>query len=67
MNRLDYWKRRATIAEQLLKYEQDYTESHRRWVVENIFRDRQLSDRCTYLYGLAGKHGATNEELRGPE
>ncbi len=37
------------------------------WVWARECRDdeRKLADRCTYLYGLAARHGASDEELRG--
>ncbi|WP_029137076.1 hypothetical protein [Nakamurella lactea] len=37
------------------------------WVENGLFpRIRQLSDRCTYLYGPAARHGASDAELQGP-
>jgi hypothetical protein len=45
-------------------FEKEHNESTRRWALEAFDQQRRLSDRCTYLYGLAVKHGATHDELR---
>jgi hypothetical protein len=63
-NRLAYWKRRARDAERQLGFEQEHNENTRQWALQAFADQRRISDRCTYLYGLAVKHGATDEELR---
>lgn len=37
------------------------------WMDKQILpRERYMTDRCTFLYGVARAHGATVEELSGP-
>lgn len=54
---------RQHVAQALLKAEEEHVQSLYRWVAENLNRERHLSDRCTYLYGLAASLGATPEQL----
>lgn len=35
------------------------------WARDCLHAERRLSERCTFLYGVASRHGATDEELRG--
>lgn len=35
------------------------------WARDCLAQERRLSDRCTYLYGLAAAKGATVDELSG--
>ena len=63
-DRLDYWKRRARDAERQLDFEKEHNERTHQWALNAFDHERKLSDRCTYLYGLAAKHGATDDELR---
>jgi hypothetical protein len=63
-DRVTYWKRRARDAERCLEFEKEHDVRTREWAHRAFDDQRRLSDRCTYLYGLAVKHGATDEELR---
>lgn len=36
------------------------------WAHDSLDEERRLRDRCTYLYGLAARLGATDEQLQGP-
>jgi hypothetical protein len=53
---------RQRIAEAERRLEAEHT---RAWANKAFDEMRQLSDRCTYLYGLAARHGATDDELAG--
>ena len=59
-------RERQRVAEALLRAEVEHAESVRGWARDCIAEERRLSARCSYLYALAMKHGATAEELRGP-
>jgi hypothetical protein len=41
-------------------------ESAREWARDCLKEERRLAERCTFLYGVARSHGATEDELRGP-
>jgi hypothetical protein len=56
---------RQRVAEALRKLEQEHNEHTRAWANRAFDETRRLSDRCTYLYGLAASLGATPEQLRG--
>lgn len=58
---------RQHIAQALLKSQEEHNEHTRAWAQEAFKEERRLVERCTYLYGLAARHGATDDELRGPE
>jgi hypothetical protein len=62
-DRVVYWQRRARDAERCLEYEKEHNESTLRWAHTSFSEARRAYDRCTFLYGLAVKHGATKEEL----
>lgn len=65
-DRVVYWQRRARDAEwRIHAAERDSTRSQE-WAREILTEERRLWDRCTYLYGLAARFGASDEELRGP-
>lgn len=57
---------RQRVAEALRRNEEQHNEHTRAWANRCLDEERRLSARCTYLYGLAARHGATDEELRGP-
>lgn len=64
-DRVDHWRMRARLAErQVALAEKDY-QHLLEWFNERVSRERHLSDRCTYLYGLAVQLGATTEQLQG--
>lgn len=44
----------------------DRVRSVEAWARSLADEARHLRDRCTYLYGLAARHGATDDELAGP-
>ena len=57
---------RLRVAQALLKAEVEHAEVVRSWARECHASERQAIDRCTYLYGLAARLGASDDELRGP-
>lgn len=63
-DRLAYWKRRARDAERRLEFEVERSEHTREWAQDAFKEERRLADRCTFLYGMAIKHGATPDSLR---
>lgn len=58
-------RERQRVAEALLRSEREHVESIERWAREAFASERKMADRCSYLYAVAMKHGATAEELRG--
>lgn len=56
---------RQRVAEALKRAAEERAEDARAWAVDCLNEERRLYHRCTYLYGLAARHGATDEELRG--
>lgn len=56
---------RQRIAEALLRNEQEHVASTERWARECCERERRMSVRTSYLYGLAKAHGASDDELAG--
>jgi hypothetical protein len=56
---------RRRIAENRAYWEERAAEHARIWARECREYERRVGERCTYLYGLAARHGATDEELRG--
>jgi hypothetical protein len=63
IDRIVYWQKRASAVESELAWAKRDAENTERWARDVIAREHRLSDRCTYLYGLAAKHGATDDEL----
>ena len=57
---------RQRVAEARRASEAEAADHARSWAREAFTEQRRLADRCTYLYGLAARHGATDEELAGP-
>lgn len=57
---------RQHIAQALLASEERHNEGTRAWAQQAFDEQRRLSERCTYLYGLAARLGATDDDLRGP-
>lgn len=57
---------RLRVAEARLKDEIEHSEHVRQWAREAFAEQRRLSDRLTFVYGVAVRHGATDEELRSP-
>lgn len=57
---------RQRVAEALRAAEEEAAEHARAWARGCLTEERQLRDRCTFLYGAARAHGATVDELRGP-
>jgi hypothetical protein len=59
---------RQRIAEAMREYAEELREGQDRWLRSEVLpRERFLADRLTFLYGVARAHGATVEELRGPD
>lgn len=56
---------RQRIAEALLRNGQEHVASTERWARECCERERRMSVRTSYLYGLAKAHGASDDELAG--
>ena len=57
---------RQRVAEALRAYAQRHEADLRAWMERDVFpRERYMTDRCTFLYGVARAHGATVEELGG--
>lgn len=57
---------RQRVAEALRAAEERATEHAREWARDCLAEERRLADRLTFLYGKAIEHGATMEELAGP-
>lgn len=57
---------RQHIAEALLRSQEEHNVHTRAWAHKAFDEERRLSNWCTYLYGLAARLGATEDELRGP-
>lgn len=64
-DRLTYWKRRARDAERMGEYEKEHNKHTLAWAKDAFDEQRRLGDRCTQLYVLAARLGATDEQLRG--
>jgi hypothetical protein len=62
-----YWQRRARDAERMLEFEKQETEGTRRWAVRAFDEQRRLSDRLTFVYGVARSLGASDADLVGPK
>lgn len=60
-------KRDKDRAEQRVKFEEEAAEHARQWARDCLAEERRLSERCTYLYGLAASLGATPEQLNPKE
>lgn len=59
-------KRQKFYAECDARSERQHRVSTERWAREDLLpEERRLRNRCTFLYGLASRLGATDEELRG--
>lgn len=56
---------RQHLAQALLASQERENEHTRAWAHRAFDEQRILSDRCTYLYGLAASLGATEGQLRG--
>lgn len=54
---------RARRAEALLACEVAASKSTRRWAENALDEQRRLSDRLTFVWGIAQAHGATLDEL----
>lgn len=54
---------RRRIAESLLACQEEHNEHTRAWAHQAFAEQRRLSDRLTFVYGVARAHGATIEEL----
>lgn len=57
---------RRRVAQARVFWAEDVAETARIWARDCLAEERRLRDRCTHLYGLAARYGATDEELRGP-
>lgn len=62
-DRVAYWKRRATLAEQQLEFAEEMAASTRRWATAAFDEQRRLADRLTFVYGEARAAGCTVEQL----
>lgn len=56
---------RRRIAQMSVYWAERDSEHARTWARDCLAEERRLADRCTYLYGLAARHGASDEELLG--
>lgn len=56
---------RQRVSEALRRSAWEQVESTRRWAETAFAEQRRLSDRLTFVYGVARAHGATVDELRG--
>lgn len=56
---------RVRRAENSVQWAEHGAESARAWARDCLQQERELRDRCTYLYGAARAYGATVEELGG--
>lgn len=56
---------RQRVAEALRRSEEQAAEHARAWATECLARERQLAERCTFLYGAARAAGCTDADLRG--
>lgn len=56
---------RQRVAEALRRAAEDRVESVHDWAMQAFAEQRRLSDRLTFVYGVARAHGATEEELSG--
>lgn len=65
-DRVAYWKRRCTIAENQVAWERASAESLRRWMSATFDEERRLHARITHLYSMLTARGLTSEEIDGP-
>lgn len=56
---------RQHIAQAEAEWEKESAAHARAWAHDCLEKERHLSNRCVYLYGLAAKLGATDDQLRG--
>ena len=56
---------RQRVAEALRRAAEERVEGTREWAMQAFAEQRRLSDRLTFVYGVARAHGATVDELRG--
>lgn len=57
---------RLRVAEACLREQERQNESTRAWAERAFDEQDRLRLRCEYLYGLAARHGASDDELHGP-
>jgi uncharacterized protein HemY len=58
-------RERQRVAEALRDAAERDAERAHVWARNCLNDERRLRDRCTFLYGVARAHGATEDELRG--
>ena len=58
---------RVRVAEALREAERDHRKDSQEWARRECDEQRRLSDRLTYVYGVARAHGASVDDLRQPE
>lgn len=58
---------RQRVAEVMRAYAEERVQDNREWAVTALNEQRRLSDRLTFVYGIARAHGATVEELSGKQ
>jgi len=56
---------RQRVAEALRVASEEDAEGARAWARDCLAEERRLRDRLVFVYGVATRHGATAEELRG--
>lgn len=56
---------RQRVAEALLRAAEESRDRAYAWARDCCDQERYLRDRCTFLYGVAERRGATRDELRG--
>lgn len=66
-DRVLYWQRRARDAERMLQFEKEHNEHTLQWAREAFTEQRRMTDRCTVLYVLAARLGATDAQLCGED
>lgn len=58
---------RQRVAEVRAQCAAEEAEGNRAWARDCLAEQRRLADRLTFVYGVARAHGASVEELRGPD
>lgn len=57
---------RQRVAEAMRDYAEELREHQDRWLRADVLpRERELSDRLSFVYGVARAHGVSVEELSG--
>jgi len=54
---------RHRVAQALLETEKRFAESTRNWARDCLYNERRITERLTFVWGVAKAHGATDDEL----